>query len=119
MFSNSAKALDATTAQSISSYSLTTVAKTTKQKSKPVTLATATYNQATFTVTLLTKKLLALNPPLSLTVEAASSLDALGRELDGDDSGQPGSNFTAVLSSKGARITSATRLARLTTAHAD
>jgi MBG domain (YGX type) len=113
------EALDAATAQSISSYSLATVAKTTKQKSQPVALSTATYNSTAFTVTLLTKKPLAVNPPLLLTVAASSVLDALGRELDGDDSGQPGSNFTAVLSGKRTQITSAVRLARLTAAHVD
>jgi len=66
-----------------------------------------------FTVTLLTRKTLALNPPLELTVKAASPLDALGRELDGNDSGQSGANFTAVLSKAGTSVTSARALARI------
>jgi hypothetical protein len=54
-----------------------------------------------------------LNLPLELTVNAATLLDALGRELDGDDSGQSGANFTAVLSKAGTTVTSARPLARL------
>ena len=58
-------------------------------------------------MTLLTRKTLALNPPLNLTVRAASLLDAQGRGLDGNNSGGPGANFTAVLSKAGATVTSA------------
>ncbi len=94
------EALNAADAQSIKSYSLATVPKTKKQKSKTVALSKATYNSTAFTVTLQTKKPLVLSPPLTLTVKASSLLDALGRELDGNDSGQPGSNFVAVLSKK-------------------
>ena len=104
------EALDSATAQSISSYTLATVPKNSKQKSKPVTLSSASYNSSAFTVTLLTRKALSLNPPLELTVEAASLRDTLGRELDGDDSGQPGSNFTADLSKSGPSVTSAKAL---------
>ncbi len=106
------EALNAADAQSISSYSLATVAKTKKQKSKPVALSSATYSSSAFTVTLLTKKTLVLSPALTLTVSASSLLDAFGRELDGDDSGQPGSNYTAVLSKKSVQVTSARALAR-------
>ncbi len=70
-------------------------------------LSRATYNSSALTVTLLTRKALALKPPLDLTVRAASVLDALGRELDGNHSGGPGANFTAVLSKAGATVTSA------------
>ena len=87
------EALDSATAQSISSYTLATVPKNKKQKSKPVQLSRASYSSSAFTVTLLTRKTLVLNPPLELTVKAASLLDALGRELDGNDSGQPGREF--------------------------
>ncbi len=104
------EALDAATAQSINSYTLATVPKNKKQKSKPVPISGASYNSSAFTVTLMTRKALALYPPLELTVEAASLLDALGRELDGNDSGQPGANFTAVLRKAGTSITSARAL---------
>ena len=61
---------------------------------------------------LVTRKKLALYPPLELTVRAASLLDALGRELDGNDSGRSGTNFTAVLSKAGTSVTSARALAQ-------
>ena len=75
---------------------LATVPKNMK-KSKPVQLSRATYNVAAFTVTLFTRKPLLLNPPLELTVKAASLLDALGRELDGNNSGQSGANLRPCL----------------------
>ena len=107
------EALDSSTAQSINSYALATIPKNKRQKSKPVQLSRATYNSSAFTVTLLTRKTLALNPPLELTVKAPSLLDALGRQLDGNDSGQPGANFTAVLSKAATKITSASALAQV------
>jgi hypothetical protein len=106
------EALDSAMAQSINSYALATVPGNSKKKSKPVQLSKATYNASAFTVTLLTRKPLALNPPLELTVKAASLQDALGLELNGDDSGLPGANFTAVLSKSGTRVTSARALSR-------
>ena len=107
------EALDSADAQDINSYTLATVPKNKKRKSNPVPLSNASYNASAFTVTLLTRKKLALNPPLDLTVKATSVLDALGRELDGNDSGQPGANFTAVLSKAGTSGTSARALARI------
>jgi MBG domain (YGX type) len=107
------EALDAADAENVSAYTLATVAKSRKQKSKPVALSSATYNTSALTVTLLTRKTLVLNPPLDLTVQAASLLDAEGRELDGNNSGQPGANFTAVLSKAGASVTSARERARI------
>ena len=68
------EALDAADAQNFSSYILATVAKSKKQNSKPVALAKASYSSATFTLT--TRKALVLSPPLELTIEAASLLDA-------------------------------------------
>jgi hypothetical protein len=105
------EALDPSTAQSINSYVLAPVPKHNKRKTKPVTLSQAIYNSSAFTVTLLTRRPLALNPPLDLTIQAAGLRDALGRELDGNDSGRPGANFTAVLSKAGAAVTSARELA--------
>ena len=57
------EALDSATAQNLSAYTLATVPKNKKQKSKPVPLSSATYNSSALTVTLLTRKTLALNPP--------------------------------------------------------
>ena len=76
-------------------------------------LSSASYSSSAFTVTLLTRKKLSLNPPLELTVDASSLRDALGRELDGNGSGQSGANFTAVISKAGATVTSARPKARL------
>ncbi len=106
------EALNSAAAQSMGSYALVTVAKSKKQKSKPVALWSASYNSSAFTVTLLTKKTLAQSLPLDLTIKAASLRDALGRELDGNDSGQSGANFTAVLSKAGTSVTSARALLR-------
>ena len=47
------------------------------------------------------------------TIKLSALLDALGRELDGNISGQPGANFTAVLSKTGASVTSAKALDRV------
>ncbi len=106
------EALDSADAQNINSYTLATV-PSNKKKSKPVQISAAMYSSSAFTVTLLTSKSLVLNPPLLLTVKAASLLDALGRELDGNDSGRSGANFTAVLSKAGTSVTSARELARI------
>ncbi len=107
------EALNSADAQSLSAYSLATISQKKKQKSKPVPLSSASYNPTTFTVTLLTKKTLVLSPPLALSIKATSLLDALGRELDGNDSGEPGANFTAELSKSGTTVTSARELARM------
>jgi parallel beta-helix repeat protein len=107
------EALDSADAQNVSAYTLATVPKNKKQKSKPVQLSSAGYNPSAFTVTLFTRKTLALNPPIDLRVKAASLLDALGRELDGNDSGQSGANFTAVLSKAGTSVTSARAMSRI------
>jgi MBG domain (YGX type) len=100
------EALDSADAQDVSAYTLVTVPKNRKQKSKPVQLSGASYNSSAYTVTLFTRKTLVLNPPLDLTVKAASLLDALGRELDGNDSGHAGANFTAELRKASTSVTS-------------
>ncbi len=98
-------ALNSADAQNLSTYSLVTVPTTKKHKGKAVAQARASYNATTFTVTLMTRKPLVLSPPIQLTVKAASLLDALGRPLDGNDSGQSGANFVAILGKSGARVT--------------
>ncbi len=100
------EALNAGDAQALGAYGLATVAKSKKQKSKPVALAGATYNASTFAVTLTPRKALAAGAAMELTVHAASLLDATGRPLDN------GVNATAVLSKGGGMITSAVPLAR-------
>ncbi len=107
------EALDSADAQNLSAYTLATVPKNKKQKSKPVPFSSATYSSSASTVTLLTRKTLSLSAPLDLTIQASSLLDALGRELDGNDSGQPGANFTAVLTKGGTTVTSAREKVRI------
>ncbi len=66
-------------AQSLSDYTLTTLPRGRK-KAQPVALAEATYNSATLTVTLVTRKKLTTSVPLQLTINAA----ALGLPGSGD-----------------------------------
>ena len=77
------KAMNSADAQNLASYSLVTMPKSKKQKSKPVALAKASYNSTTFTLTLTTRKTLVLSSPLKLTVSAGSLLDAQGQPLNG------------------------------------
>jgi hypothetical protein len=83
--------LNAADAQNINEYSLVTVPTKKKQKAAPVALTSASYTASALTVTLTTRKALVLNPPIKLTITAASLLDALERPLDG------GVNFTTTL----------------------
>jgi hypothetical protein len=91
-------ALNAGDADDLAAYALDSAVRKKKFTvySKPVSLASATYNAATNTVTLALRG----KPPaktMQLTIAAAELLDAEGRELDGNDDGQPGSNFIATL----------------------
>jgi hypothetical protein len=95
------EALNSGAAQNLSAYSLATIPKKKKQRSKSVALLKATYNDQAFTVTLQTRKALKLNPPLKLTIFATTLLDALNQPLDGNGSGQPGTNYVATVSSGG------------------
>ncbi len=63
-----------------------------------VALSQANYSSAANTVTLVTRSLLVLTPPLRLTISASGFLDSLGRPLDGDGDGQPGGKFMTTLS---------------------
>jgi len=85
-------------AQNLNTYHLVTAPKSKKQKGTAVALAKASYNSTTFTVTLTTRKPLVLNPPIKLTVVAASLLDTLGRPLNG------GTNVVATLSKTGVTV---------------
>ena len=91
------ESLNTADAQTINTYNLATVPKQKKQHSRSVAISTATYNPQALTVTLITRKKLALNSPLKLTITAAALLDQLGRPLDGNDSGQSGANYVATL----------------------
>ncbi len=97
--------LNAVDAQRIGVYSLVTIPKSKRQKSKVIALAKASYNSTALTVTLTTRKALVLSTPIKLTVKASGLLDSAGEPLDG------GMNFSAVLAKSGVRVTSAARLA--------
>jgi hypothetical protein len=103
------EAMNATDAQSTSTYALATIPAKKKQKSKPVAISRAVYTTTATgsTVTIYTKKPLALNPPLLLSIKAADLLDELGRPLDGNGSGQTGANFVATLRKTGVIFDSA------------
>jgi MBG domain (YGX type) len=96
------EALNMGAAQNIRNYSLGTIPKSKKQKSKPVVLASASYKPSTSTVTLTTRKALVLNPPLDLTITAAGLLDALGRPMS--------ATYMVKLSKGGATVSSAAPL---------
>jgi predicted phosphodiesterase len=106
------EAMNSSSVQNPNHYTLATIPANKKQKSKPVPIASATYNSGAFTVTLVTRKPLALNPPLELTILGAGILDDLGRPLAGDDSGMPGSNAVVTLTKAGATVDSAAPLVR-------
>ncbi len=95
-------ALNASDARNLGVYRLVTVASSKKQKSKPVALASASYNATMLTVTLTPRKALVLSPALELTVNAASLLDALGRPLNN------GTNVVAVLRKSGVTLNAPT-----------
>jgi hypothetical protein len=97
-------AIDPADADHLGAFSLTTIPKKKRQKSKPVALAGASYQPTDFTLLLTPRKRLVLNPPIRLTVFAAGLLDAEGRPMAGDDT------VTVVLSPSGARVMSAVPL---------
>jgi hypothetical protein len=74
---------------------------------RPVPVASAVYNAANDTVTLIPRGQLNLTQPLQLQIDGVppSGLqDSSGRYLDGAQNGQPGSNAGAVLSRHGATL---------------
>ena len=100
------ESLNAADAQNTNTYLLVTVPAKKKQHSRSVAISKATYSPQARTVTLTTRKTLVLNPPLKLTIAAATLLDALARPLDGNNSGLPGANFVATLSKRGVTVNS-------------
>ena len=96
-------ALNAADAGSPLLYSLApeTIAKKHIVKlGKPVAQAQAVHNATTGSGTPTPKKILVVNPPQPLQINAAGLFDALGRPLDGNHDGQPGGNIIATLSNK-------------------
>jgi hypothetical protein len=98
------EALKSAAAQNINDYSLVTVPTSSKQRGKPVSLASASYNAKAFTVTLTTSKALVLSPPVDLTIAAARVLDSLGRPL--------AANYSATLKKVGVPVTPTAAIVR-------
>ena len=103
--------LNSSSAQNVGNYTLATVAKGKKKKSKPLALGSAAYNASTFAVTLTPGKQ-PLKPPVQLTLIAAGLVDLSGQAIDGNDDGQPGGNFVATLGGIGASVALAEGSAR-------
>jgi predicted outer membrane repeat protein len=97
--------LNAGSADNLAVYTLNTVPQGKKHTTKPVGLIRAIYATATETVMLIPKKSpIALSPPLILTINGSSLLDSLGRLIDGNDDGQPGGSYKAILSKVGTTV---------------
>jgi hypothetical protein len=96
-------ALDPGDAQNLAGYSLSTVPQGKTHKSRPVALAQAVYNAPAEMVSLIPRKRLALKPPLTLSVNTSTVLDASGKPIAGNN-GQRGSTFAATLSAGGVRL---------------
>ena len=108
-------ALNAASADNVSAYDLAPIIKVKAsgkgKKRKPATtkleslvpVASDTYNPSNNTVTLTPRGKLTASKPAELIVNGTFITDTLGREIDGDDNGQAGSNFVATIS--GTRVT--------------
>jgi len=102
-------ALNAGAAQNLGAYHLDQASRTKKggtKYNKPVALASVSYNASTDTVTLLARSKLNLAQPEELRITASQLPDVYGRPLDGNDDGQPGGDFVALLTKGGVKIES-------------
>jgi hypothetical protein len=102
--------LDSGSADSLGNYQLTSAGRGNKfgaKGSKPVALASASYNSASDSVTLIARGKLVLSKPLQLRVSGSALEDARGRPIDGNGDGQPGGDALAMLTARGATVTSA------------
>jgi hypothetical protein len=90
--------VNAAEAQSLGEYSLVMAGSHgsfTAQNAKKIKLKAASYNATTDTVTLVPRKPFALTKKVQLQVDGlppSGLQDSLGRLIDGDRSGRPGSN---------------------------
>ena len=110
--SSSTGALNANTAQGGNAYQIAPILKTKGKPprtkiGKPVALALAGYNATNNTVTLIPRSKLNLEKPEQLSVNAALVKDAFGRPIDGNDDGQPGGDYLASFSKRGASAATA------------
>jgi RHS repeat-associated protein len=108
-------ALDAGDADNSNAYGLAPVIKVkasgkgknrkpaTTKLGAPVAPASAAYNPSTNSVTLTPRATLTASKPEELIVNGALVMDMQGREIDGADDGQPGSDYIATIT--GARAT--------------
>ena len=110
-------ALNASAAENVGAYELAAVTKVkasgkgknkkpaTTKLGKPIALASAAYNASNDQVTLTPRSALTLtaSKPDELIVNGLLITDMLGREIDGADNGQAGSDFIATLT--GNRVT--------------
>jgi hypothetical protein len=102
-------ALDPAAAQTLGDYQLAAPGRARKsggRTGKPVPLTSATYDSALDTVTL-TLRGKVIYSTLQLTINAARTLDSMGRPIDGNRDGQPGGDFLATFGRAGIRISRA------------
>ena len=102
-------ALNAGAARNLGVYHLYQASRTKKggtQYNKPVALASVSYNASTDTVTLRARSKLNLAKPEEIRITASQLPDVYGRPLDGNDDGQPGGDFVALLTKSSVNIES-------------
>ncbi len=90
--------LDEASAQNVSSYSVTPV--TIAGRSRPIKIVSASYDPATMAVTLRTRSRLVLRRVYRLVVSGTGPYairDSTGLPLDGQANGQPGSDYTSII----------------------
>jgi RHS repeat-associated protein len=103
-------AVNASEAANIKTYRLATPGtggSYTAKNAGIITLKSALYNRANYTVTLTPTKAFSLTKPVQLLVYGTSRnglQDSHGRLIDGDHNGTPGGNAVAILSAGGAKI---------------
>jgi hypothetical protein len=93
-------AVNATEADSLSTYRLATAGRKSSFTAKNATvlkLKSAGYNGMSNAVTLTPKKVFALTKPVQLVVNGQSLDDSAGQPIDGANDGQPGSNYVTIL----------------------
>ena len=98
-------ALDPAEADNVANYHLAVrgKGKNSRTYSKPISIKSAMYGPTPNEVTLQLKSKLALAPAPQLRITAAGLLDANGRALDGNGDSQPGGDYVALVTSRGAQ----------------
>ena len=104
------EAMNSADAMMLKNYSLVTVPRNKKQKSKAAALAKATYDPATFTVTLRTAERVNLHHTYHLTLVGTGPngiRNTQGELLDGADSGTADSDYSGTLTWRNVVLTPA------------